>query len=268
MLEIPFSINNYFIKEEFENGGSSSIHYAIDIKTNEKMCVKIIEKSGRERDTVQNEIEILKSLKHQNIVSFIDSIETETHFFIFQELCDGKTLFDVIIESRKLEEKVAKKVFHQLIEAIYYLQQKGISHLDIKLENIICSSDFKIKLVDFGFATSEQNLLDYFRGSLRYTAPEIHNFEPYYGMIADMWSCGVILFTILNGYLPFDEDTDPQTVKVIQKCQYSIPKTISKSATTLIKQLLEKNTEKRIMAKDVLENNWFNSSAEDNNSIH
>lgn len=206
---------------------------------------------------IKNEIQILQLIDHPNIISFKDSIETETHIFIFQEFCEGKTLFDVIVENEQMKEEIAKKVFHQVIETIEYLQMKGISHRNIKLENIICTSDFQIKLTDFRFATSDRNLLNTISGSLQYCAPEVLRMIPYSGMIADMWSCGIVLFAMLNGKLPFYENTLSQTEKLIIQGEYLISRTVSKYARDLIKLLLEKNTSKRISPKEVLQHKWF-----------
>jgi serine/threonine protein kinase len=145
MFEIHHCINNYEIKEIIDSGASASVHVAYNLITQEKCCVKIIQKSTKNTYSIQNEIQILKSVKHPKIASFIDSYETKTHFLIFQELCEGRTLFDVMVENGKLNENIAKKFFRQLIEAVNYLQEQGIPHMDTKLENIICSSDYQIK---------------------------------------------------------------------------------------------------------------------------
>jgi serine/threonine protein kinase len=175
-------------------------------------------------------------------------------------------LFCVVDENDQLEEKLAQKIFHQLIEAIQYLQMKGISHRDIKLENIMCTSNFQIKLIDFGFATSDTSLLFSFYGSPHYCSPEVINFIPYSGKAADIWSCGVVLFAILHGYLPFDEETLSQTKKFIKKCKYSISSTLSNAASDLIKSLLEKDPNKRISAKEILEHEWFQDNLSNANS--
>jgi serine/threonine protein kinase len=221
-----------------------------------------MEKSKITVHLLQNEIQILKPVNHSNIVQYI---ETEAYFYIFQELCKGKTLFDVIVEEKRLKEKTAQKVFHQIIEAIDYLQRLGISHLDIKAQNIICNSEYQIILIDFRFATSNIGFLDFVGGSLEYIAPDILNFTPCYGMIADMWSCDVLLFAILTGKLPFDEEADSYLIKTIKRGHYSIPKSISELASNLIKLLLEKNTEKRILPRETLEHQWFENLFEENN---
>jgi serine/threonine protein kinase len=140
--------------------------------------------------------------------------------------------------------------------------KKGVSHLDIKPENIICSSDFQIKLIDFGFASSETCLLNLYCGSIHYCAPEILNYTPYYGKFADIWSCGVILFALLTGMFPFWGKTEYDTIKAIKKCQYSIPITISEFASKLIKALLNINPQKRILPTDILKHEWFENSVE------
>jgi serine/threonine-protein kinase Chk2 len=111
MEQIPHQVKNFFIKDKIGSGRSASVHLAQNMTTQEEYCVKIIEKSQRKTHLIQNEIQILKSLNHPNIASFIECIETEAYFLIFQELCKGKTLLDVILESRKLKERNAKKYF-------------------------------------------------------------------------------------------------------------------------------------------------------------
>jgi serine/threonine protein kinase len=264
MFNRPFEIGNYLIKDEFDKGAFSSVHEAVNTITNEECCVKIMENSKRDRHLIANEIQILRCLNHPNIVGFKDFYETENHFFLFQEFCHGKNLLHILRETKKFHERIAKKVFRQLMEAINYLQQKGISHLDIKLENILCSSDFQIKLIDFGFATSETDLLNSFWGSYHYAAPEVLSHRPYNGMAADMWSCGVVLFTILNGKLPFLEKSNEKLKKLVQKGKYLISTYVSASASNLIKLLLEKKPEKRILAKDVLKHKWLDDSINKN----
>jgi serine/threonine protein kinase len=128
MLDTPFYINHYYIKDIIDSCEFSSVHLALNVNTQEECCMKIIQKSYRNIHLIRNEIKILKFVNHPNIVSFIDYIETATHFLIFQELCEGKTLLDVIVENGKLEENFAKQIFWQLIKALDYLQKKGVSH--------------------------------------------------------------------------------------------------------------------------------------------
>jgi serine/threonine protein kinase len=262
MNEVPLHINNYIIKEIIGSGEFSSVHFAYNLTTQEGCCAKVVEKSKENQYLIQNEIKILKSLNHPNIASFIDYVETKTHMMIFQELCRGKSLFEFIEENENLTETIAKRIFRQLIETLDYLQTKGISHLDIKPENIICNSDYRIKLIDFGFSSSGTDLLTTYYGSIHYSAPEILNSTPYHGKFADVWSCGIVLYAMINGRFPFCEETDLQTLIVIKKCEYEIPNTVSDSAANLIQLMLNLNPRKRIFPKEVLKHKWFENSSE------
>jgi serine/threonine protein kinase len=122
-LSLPFAIGNNIIQERFDNHDFSNLHFAYNVITREKCCVKIIEKFNQEAESIRNEIEILKSLKHKNIIQFRDSFETNSHFFIFQEFWKGGSLFDGIISNRKIGEDQAKKVFHQLMKVLKYFNK-------------------------------------------------------------------------------------------------------------------------------------------------
>jgi 5'-AMP-activated protein kinase catalytic alpha subunit len=188
---------------------------------------------------------------------FKDSFKTNSHFFILQELCKEGALFDRVIINKKMKESQAKKVFRQLMEALEYLQKNGISHRDIKTENIICNSNFEIKLIDFGFASKETGLLKTYCGSIQYCAPEILSCQPYDGMKSDLWSCRVVLFKMITGSLPFDKFSFSRTINLIKNCDFSIPQTVSKSASNLIQSLLVLNPEQRLSPKEVLKHEWL-----------
>jgi serine/threonine protein kinase len=128
------------------------------------------------------------------------------------EYCEGSTLFGMIDTCLRFSEEDAKCIFRQLISAFEYLHLKGISHGDVKLENVICSDDMKIKLIDFGFASEMEAK---YRGSLYYSTPEILSLMRFDGKIADMWSTGICLFAMVSGYLPFQEKTIKETIRKI-----------------------------------------------------
>jgi 5'-AMP-activated protein kinase catalytic alpha subunit len=257
---IPLKIDKYLIQGKIEDGRYSFIYSAQNIQTQEKCCVKIIEKFNQNIDMICDEIAILQTLDHKNIIAFKDSFETNSHFFIFQEYFGGGSLLERVSENKKLKEHQVKKVFYQLAEVLIYLQEKGIAHRDIKLENILCNSNFEIKLIDFGFATRDSGLLETFCDSIQYCAPEILSSKPYYGMKADIWSSGIVLFKILTGYFPFDRFTHVKTINLIKKCQYSIPKSISKSASNQIQFLLVLDPEKRLKPSGLIKHEWLKSN--------
>jgi BR serine/threonine kinase len=252
MKQIPVQVGNFIIGDEIDSGAFGVCHYAKHIQTNQLCCVKIVSQSEETR----TEIEILSKILHPNIVSLIDVEEFCGFYFIFMELCEGSTLLDILNAYAPLPEEVAKFIFGQIVLALEYLHSKGISHGDIKLENIICSSDNKVKLIDFGFA-SEDKIQNKFRGSVNYSAPEILSFIPFDGKKADMWSAGVCLFAMISGILPFYEEETANTISRVKNRDFKIPEFISREAKYLIKSLLQYLPESRMAAKEVLKYEWM-----------
>jgi serine/threonine protein kinase len=156
-----------------------------------------------------------------------------------------------------LKEPIAKYIFQQLMSVMIYLQDQEISHRDIKLENIMVDFNFNLKLIDFGLAMPNLNNLETYCGSLHYCAPEILQFSPYNGLKSDMWSCGVVLYSLLTGILPFDHVSNIKTSRFIKNCDYLIPKHISKSASNLIRSLLTLDVNQRLFPKEVLIHEWM-----------
>jgi serine/threonine protein kinase len=198
MEAIPTQVGHFIIKDQINSGGFGVCHFAEDIKTHQRCCVKIVPQS----DEYKSEFEILERISHPNIVSLIEVEEFDNFYFIFMELCEGSTLFHLLKIYAPFPEDDAKYIFKQLVSALEHLHLNGISHVDIKLTNVICSHDMRIKLIDFGFA-SEMDIQTEYRGNVNYSAPEVLSFTPFNGKMADMWSAGVCLFATVAGYFPF-----------------------------------------------------------------
>lgn len=166
---------------------------------------KIIEDVDVER--VSREIKILKLARHPNIVQLYEIIETPRQLYLITEYVPGGELFDYIVANRRLKEEEACKFFQQIISGIEYLHELGIVHRDMKPENLLLDHAGQIKLVDFGLSntyTGDETLRTAC-GSPCYAAPEMISGEPYHGSKVDVWSCGVILFAMVCGYLPFED---------------------------------------------------------------
>jgi serine/threonine protein kinase len=250
MQNIPEKVGNFIIKKQINSGAFGSCYFAENIQTNEICCAKIVHQS----ETAKSEFEILSKISHPNIVTFINVEIYNNLFFIFMEFCEGLTLFDVINTYAYLSEEDAKYIFKQLMSALEYLHSRGISHGDIKLENIICNKKKKIKLIDFGFSTESEMK---YRGSIYYSAPEIHSLMLFNGKISDMWSAGVCLFAMVTGYLPFQGKTIKEVIKKIKKKIVDFPSFISKETKYMIKSLLQYQPESRMTASEVLKDDWI-----------
>ena len=220
---------------------------------------KIIEDSDKNR--IEKEIKILKNLRHPNIIQLYCVIQTYTSIYLIMEYANEKELFDYIVKNKKLSEIESCKFFQQLISGIEYLNKIGIVHRDLKPENILLDSKKKtLKIVDFGLSNTykKNQLLKTSCGSPCYAAPEMINGEFYKGINIDIWSSGIILFAMLCGFLPFeDEDTEILYKKII-KGNFTIPKFISNQGKDLIKKILTVDPNKRISINEIKCHPWFN----------
>nr|GFA79563.1 CBL-interacting serine/threonine-protein kinase 24-like [Tanacetum cinerariifolium] len=159
-------------------------------------------------DQIKREISITKIMRHPNIVRLYEVLSSQTKIYIILEFINGGELFDKIVNKGKLSERSARRYFQQLIDAIAYCHGKGVYHRDLKPENLLLDSEGKLKVSDFGLSALPQEgveLLYTTCGTPNYIAPEVLSENGYDGAAVDIWSCGVILYVLLAGYLPFEE---------------------------------------------------------------
>ena len=178
------------------------------------------------------------------------------------EYIAGGELFQYINNKRRLAEREAIKFFQQLIAGLEYIHKLNISHRDLKPENLLLDDRKTIKIVDFGLSNLIENgeLLKTPCGSPCYAAPEMISGKRYSGFTSDLWSVGIILFVMLCGFLPFDEDNNNLLYKKIINGHYEIPLYVSDKAKDLIRKLLTVDPNKRITIKQIKEHPWFNLS--------
>lgn len=207
---------------------------------------------------IEREIIIMKLLNHPNVLRLYDVWETNTNLYMVLEYAEKGELFNLLVERGPLPENEAIRFFRQIIIGISYCHALGIVHRDLKPENLLLDHKFNIKIADFGMAAleTEDKLLETSCGSPHYAAPEIVSGIPYHGFASDVWSCGVILFALLTGRLPFDEE-DGNIRNLLLKVQsghFEMPEDdeISREAQDLIKKILVVDPEKRIKARDIL----------------
>ena len=220
--------------------------------------------------TIEKEINILKSLDHPNIIKIYEFFKTEKYIYIINELCTGGELFDKIVDVKYFSEEVACNIMRQLLSAVAYCHEKGIIHRDLKPENILIESSeeknkdfFHIKVIDFGTCEIlKKSKLTEQIGTSFYIAPEV--LKNGYNEKCDLWSCGVILYILLCGSPPFYGKNEKEIFSKILYGNFSfrhkIWNKISNEAKNLVQKLLEINPQKRLSAKEALNDVWFESN--------
>ena len=209
---------------------------------------------------VMREIQILKIVRHPNIVQLYEIIETSRQLFLIMEYAPGGELFDYIVKKKRLQDKEACRFFHQILAGIIYLHKNKVCHRDLKPENLLLDENMNIKIVDFGLSntyTKPSDTLKTACGSPCYASPEMIAGKRYLGLDTDLWSLGVILYAMTVGYLPFE---DPDTNKLYRKilnCDFLIPGYVDKQCRDLIKKMLVSDTNKRHKIDDIRNHPWF-----------
>ena len=217
-------IGNYTIGAEVGSGAFGKVVLGKHILTGESVAIKILDKlilsqTPEDYELVRQEISILKIVKHKYIVRLYEILQTPQHIYIVMEYCEGKDLMDFILSKKHLSEVESLKYFQQLINALFYLHSQNIAHRDVKIDNMLLDKNKNLKLVDFGLSTkySDDTLLDQPCGTVVYAAPEVLDGNEYHGMLADVWSSGIVLYGMAAGYLPFSDQNDEVNKKLIKK---------------------------------------------------
>ena len=258
-------IGNYFLEKEIGSGGFAKVYLGTHILTNEKVAIKILNKILFKDDIInmkrfQKEIKILKLVKHFNIARLYEIIETPAKTYLIMEYCPNGELFDYILEHKFLDEITALNFFQQYINALIYLHSLRICHRDIKPENLLLDKYKKIKLIDFGISTlyPEKNFLNSPCGTIIYAPPEMHLNKKYSGILCDVWNCGIVLYAMVCGYLPFCEDDEDININNIINGNFDIPDNLSPYLKDLIKHCLDVDTKKRFDFEKIINHPWFN----------
>ena len=256
-----YILRNYQFIRTIGEGTFGKVKLSIHIPTNEYVAIKILEKSRihdkEELERVEKEIKYLKALNHQNIVQIYEVIEDNLqYFYIVMEYVSGGELFNYIVANEKLDEKEASFFFCQLINGIKEIHRKKICHRDIKPENLLLTERKLIKIIDFGLSNEYVDFLSTQCGSPCYAAPEMIKGKKYNGLLIDLWACGIILFAMLCGYLPFDDKDNNILFRKILQCKVEFPDEsetfLSKEAKDLILRILTPEPSKRIKLEEVL----------------
>ncbi|XP_040860284.1 maternal embryonic leucine zipper kinase isoform X1 [Ochotona curzoniae] len=256
-------LKHYELYETIGTGGFAKVKLACHILTGEMVAIKIMDKNalGSDLPRVKTEIDALKNLRHQHICQLYHVLETANKIFMVLEYCPGGELFDYIISQDRLSEEEARVVFRQILSAVAYVHSQGYAHRDLKPENLLFDEYHKLKLIDFGLCAKPKGNKDYHLqtccGSLAYAAPELIQGKSYLGSEADVWSMGILLYVLMCGYLPFDDDNVMALYKKIMRGKYEVPKWLSPSSILLLQQMLQVDPKKRISVKNLLNHPWI-----------
>ncbi|XP_010171487.1 serine/threonine-protein kinase MARK1 isoform X5 [Antrostomus carolinensis] len=207
----------------------------------------------------------MKILNHPNIVKLFEVIETEKTLYLVMEYASGGEVFDYLVAHGRMKEKEARAKFRQIVSAVQYCHQKCIVHRDLKAENLLLDADMNIKIADFGFSNefTVGNKLDTFCGSPPYAAPELFQGKKYDGPEVDVWSLGVILYTLVSGSLPFDGQNLKELRERVLRGKYRIPFYMSTDCENLLKKLLVLNPIKRGSLEQIMKDRWMNVGHEE-----
>ena len=234
-----------------------------DKLTKEKVAIKIINKNKiinkYYEDNIKRELNILQNIKHINIIDTKQILNDSENIYIIMEYCENGELFNLIVDETFLKENVAAYYFYQLINGVEYLHQKGIAHRDLKPENLLLTKNYILKIIDFDLSNYfDKNKTLYTPcGSLGYSPPEVLCGKNYDGIMVDIWSTGIILYAMLCGVLPFD-DEDIQNIYIkILKCEIEYPDNLTDDAMDLMKKILVLNPEKRITIEDIKKHRFY-----------
>ena len=254
-------ISDYEFEKDIGEGNFGKVKLGVNKKTKEQFAIKIMNKEKIQKITKGfiPEIEISKKFNHKNVIKVYSILEDETNFYLIMEYCSKGELFDLICKKNRLSKEESALFFYQLINGVEYIHSQGYAHRDLKPENLLLTKNNILKIIDFGL-THEYNediSLKTKCGSPSYAAPEILKGYKYDGFKTDIWSCGIVLYAMLSGFLPFEGETNKILFKNIIKCDLDLNHIIDNDIKDLIKNLLNPEPKQRIDIKDIKKNKFY-----------
>ncbi|XP_017632202.1 CBL-interacting serine/threonine-protein kinase 7-like [Gossypium arboreum] len=260
-------LGKYQLGRLLGRGSFAKVHEATSLDDdNTVVAVKIIDKTktvdAAMEPRIIREVSAMRRLQHHpNILKIHEVMATKTKIYLVMELASGGELFTKVLRRGRLDEPVARRYFSQLVSALHFCHQNGVAHRDVKPQNLLLDRNGNLKVSDFGLSALPEQLNDGLLhtacGTPAYTAPEVVRRKGYDGSKADAWSCGVILFVLLAGYLPFDDSNLAAMYKKIHRREFLFPAWVSKQAKGIIWQLLDPNPETRMSMVKLMETSWF-----------
>lgn len=259
-------VGKYELGRVLGEGTFAKVKFARNIETGQSVAIKILDKEKILKDKlveqIKREISTMKLVKHPNIVQLYEIMASKSKIYFVIEYVSGGELFNRIASKGRLKEDEARKYFQQLINAVDFCHSRGVYHRDLKPENLLLDAHFNLKVSDFGLSAlsqqlREDGLLHTTCGTPNYVAPEVIVHKGYDGAKADLWSCGVILFVLMAGYLPFDDSNLMNLYRKIHRADFRYPPWFSSGARKMITRILNSNPNHRITIPQILQDSWF-----------
>ncbi|KAJ4940968.1 hypothetical protein JOQ06_027256 [Pogonophryne albipinna] len=255
-------VGPYRLEKTLGKGQTGLVKLGVHCITGQKVAVKIVNREKLSESVlmkVEREIAILKLIEHPHVLKLHDVYENNKYLYLVLEHVSGGELFDYLVKKGRLTPKEARKFFRQIISALDFCHSHSICHRDLKPENLLLDEKNNIRIADFGMASLQvgDSLLETSCGSPHYACPEVIRGEKYDGRRADVWSCGVILFALLVGALPFDHDNLRQLLEKVKSGVFHMPHFIPPDCQSLLKGMIEVNPEKRLTLEAIQKHAWY-----------
>lgn len=258
-------LKRYELGRLLGQGTFAKVYHARNLNSGQHVAMKVIDKEKIMRvgliDQIKREISVMRMVRHPNIVQLYEVMASKSKIYFAMEFVKGGELF-VKVSKGKLKEELARKYFQQLIGAVDFCHSRGVYHRDLKPENLLLDENGDLKVSDFGLSAlwesrKTDGLLHTMCGTPAYVAPEVINKKGYDGAKADIWSCGVILFVLLAGFLPFQDRNLIEMYRKISRAEFKCPPWFPPEARKLLSRILDPNPRSRISISKIMERHWF-----------
>ncbi|XP_051530936.1 serine/threonine-protein kinase BRSK2-like isoform X3 [Myxocyprinus asiaticus] len=262
VIQVVQYVGPYRLEKTLGKGQTGLVKLGIHCITGQKVAIKIVNREKLSESVlmkVEREIAILKLIEHPHVLKLHDVYENNKYLYLVLEHVSGGELFDYLVKKGRLTPKEARKFFRQIISALDFCHSHSICHRDLKPENLLLDERNNIRIADFGMASLQvgDSMLETSCGSPHYACPEVIRGEKYDGRRADVWSCGVILFALLVGALPFDHDNLRQLLEKVKSGEFHMPQFIPPDCQALLRGMIEVNPEKRLTLEAIQKHAWY-----------
>ena len=258
-------MQRYELGRMLGQGTFAKVYHARNLKTGQSVAIKMIDKEKVLKvgliDQIKREISVMRLVRHPNVVQLYEVMASKAKIYFVMECVKGGELFNKVAKG-KLMEDAARKYFQQLIGAVDFCHSRGVFHRDLKPENLLLDENGDLKVSDFGLSAlcesrRHDGLLHTTCGTPAYVAPEVINKKGYDGAKADMWSCGVILFVLMAGFLPFHDPNLMEMYRKISRGDFKCPNWFPLEVRKLLFKILDPNPSTRITFSKLMDNPWF-----------
>ncbi|XP_041365231.1 serine/threonine-protein kinase BRSK2-like [Gigantopelta aegis] len=254
-------VGPYRLEKTLGKGQTGLVKLGVHCMTGKRVAIKIVNREKLSESVlmkVEREIAIMKLIEHPHVLGLYDVYENKKYLYLILEHVSGGELFDYLVKKGRLTPKEARRFFRQIISALDFCHSHNICHRDLKPENLLLDDKNNIRVADFGMASLqvEGSMLETSCGSPHYACPEVIRGEKYDGRKADVWSCGVILYALLVGALPFDDDNLRQLLEKVKKGVFHIPHFVPPDCQNLLRGMIEVDPDKRLHLEDVMRHPW------------